>query len=173
MAAPTSFLLSNIAIENALGLIKPESLEQIVQLVPSSRWLQIWLQTPILANINDPGAVVIQVSQLKPIFPEGSVEERQIFLVKCKHPSRDTPLGWDETENARTFDDLSQSLNTGGRLFAAVAIGTKVRFYKFYGTADRQDDRMSQLHRDIIDMDDPSGMVEVERMLSHVKENGW
>ncbi|KAJ5281039.1 hypothetical protein N7478_006411 [Penicillium angulare] len=75
---------------------------------------------------------------------------------------------------AQTFDDLSQRLNASGRLFAAVAIGKKYSSSNLMGEqVRRMAVCMSQLHRDVIDMDDPSGMIDVERILSHVKADGW
>ncbi|KAJ6035862.1 hypothetical protein N7540_000141 [Penicillium herquei] len=59
------------------------------------------------------------------------------------------------------------------RIFVAVAIGKKVRFYRFDGRAENIRDEMYQLHENTIDIDAVNGMVEVENSLGHVKANGW
>ncbi|KAI9045252.1 uncharacterized protein KD926_009666 [Aspergillus affinis] len=121
-----------------------------------------------------PDATVIQVRALVQ-NPRVSTEwaERQILQVKCKRPSRDTPRGWDDTISAQLHDDLSQTLNDSQRLFGAVAIGKKVRFYRFDGRAATPSQEIIQLHQGTFDMDDPNGVAQVESMMDYIKANGW
>ncbi|KAJ5799779.1 uncharacterized protein N7518_001847 [Penicillium psychrosexuale] len=120
-----------------------------------------------------PDAMIIQVKALisNPKSSE-DIMERQILLVECKRPSRDTPLGWDDTITGQFLDDLSQTLNFSERLFGAVAIGKKVKFYQFDGKA-QVGQQLAPLHQGILDMDDPNGCSQVEGMMNHIKANAW
>ncbi|OQD74647.1 hypothetical protein PENDEC_c010G00167 [Penicillium decumbens] len=117
-----------------------------------------------------PYVTVIEVMTIVP-NPENSedFDERQTLLVECKRPSRDTPLEWHE---GQFEDDLTENLNASGRLFGAVAIGKKVRFYQFNGKAPAGQ-KLAQLHRDTIHMSTDSGIIEVERMMNYIKANAW
>ncbi|RAK96807.1 uncharacterized protein BO80DRAFT_365600 [Aspergillus ibericus CBS 121593] len=98
--------------------------------------------------------------------------ERQILLVECKRPSSDTPAGWENTIHGQFLDDLSQTLNASERIYGAVAIGSKVRFYRFDGTAPANQ-QLVQLHQGTIDMCAPNGIGQVESMMNYIKANGW
>lgn len=77
---------------------------------------------------------VIQVVQIPAVTFEW-IEHHPIFLVLCKHPSTDASLDWDDTMPNHFLHHLSQSSNSPGteRLFGALAIGKKVKFYRFDG----------------------------------------
>ncbi|KAJ5724048.1 hypothetical protein N7488_002083 [Penicillium malachiteum] len=89
--------------------------------------------------------------------------------MKCRSAPLDTPPNG--TEEERIFDELLQALNDKGKIFGAVAIGKKVRFYRF-GEADNESG-MSQLHDGTIDIDAPNGMLQVEEILRHIEANSW
>ena len=94
------------------------------------------------------------------------------MLVECKRPSSDTPTGWDNTITGQFLDDLSQTLYASERLYGAVAIGLKVRFFQFDGTAPANQ-QLVQLHQGTFDMGGPNGIAQVEDMMNYIKANGW
>ncbi|PYI01467.1 hypothetical protein BO78DRAFT_401289 [Aspergillus sclerotiicarbonarius CBS 121057] len=169
-------LQNNIGFLNTLQSVTPQILAETVQQV----WQAIvtewfpgrhgykWSFHNTMAD-----ATVIQVIALEqnPLTPNDWVE-RQIFLVECKPPSSDTPTGWDDTIIGQSRNHLSQALNPSGRWYAAVAIGLKVRFYQFDGTVPANQ-QLVQLHQGTFDMSESDGIVQVEDMMSYIKENGW
>ena len=182
MTAPTPSLQGHVGFRNTLQLVQPHSLEDTVQ----SLWQEIvneWFpgrhgykwgyKAPTLANDNMPDITVIQVMIVtaNPSLETGW-EERQILLIECKRPSRDTPLGWGDTINSQFKDDLAQTLNASERLYGAVAIGKKVRFYRFDGRA-APDQELVQLHPGTIDMDIEGSITQVENMMNYIKATGW
>ena len=58
------------------------------------------------------------------------------------------------------------------RLLGAVAIGKKVRFYRFDGKKPYEQ-QIVQLHQGTFDMGTPDGIAQVEDMMSYIKENAW
>lgn len=185
MAASTSyrpFLHGNLGFISALFKIKPHSLEETVQVTwqaiiatwfPVPRGYRCHPKRPCLTNNNMPDAVVIQVIALdpNPINQDEDFAERQILLVECKRPSLDTPQEWDDTVKGQFQDDLSTNLNSSEKDFRAVAIGTKVKFYRFDGQSTSQP--LEPLHQGTIDMATDSGITEVERMMDYIKTNAW
>ncbi|PYH94557.1 hypothetical protein BO71DRAFT_450028 [Aspergillus ellipticus CBS 707.79] len=162
--------------------VKKHSLEETVQVVWQgilSKWFPFrqgykWgIKGSTLSNNNMPDATVIQVCALRP-NPSDSEDwaERQILLIECKRPSKDTPLGWDDTITGQFTDDLSATLNASGRLFGAVAIGTKVRFYQWDGQV-LPDGELCQLHPGTFDLATNDGIQEVENMMNFIKARGW
>lgn len=91
-------------------------------------------------------------------------------MVECKRPSLDTAAGWKNTLNGQVLDDLRECGNPSDRIFSAVAIGKKVRFYRFDGNAQQ---RMLPLHPGTIDMDAPTGLAQIDTMMNHVKQQGF
>ncbi|PYH52450.1 uncharacterized protein BO96DRAFT_484951, partial [Aspergillus niger CBS 101883] len=70
------------------------------------------------------------------------------------------------------LDDLQQTLNHSEKVFGAVAIGTKVKVFRF----DRKapvNRMITLLHRDTLDLIIPSQLIQVENMLDYIKTNGW
>lgn len=163
-------------------MVKPGSLEETVQSLwqtiivewfPARDGYKYGFKAATLANRNQPDISVIQINALVP-NPRNSnhFDERQILLVECKRPSLDTPRSWNDTLAGQLHDDLAQNINSSNRLFGAVAIGKKVKFYQFDGNA-RQDHQVSELHHGTFDMGDPNGVTQVERMMDYIKSNGW
>lgn len=182
MAAYTPSLQLNPSFLNTLQLVKPHSLEETVQVVwqeivtewfPGRHGYKWGFKGSMLANNNMPDVTVIQVRALVQ-NPQASQEwaEHQILLVECKHPSSNTPLGWHNTITGQFEDDLSETLNTSERLFGAVAIGKKVRFYQFNGRAPHNQ-KVVQLHQGTFDMDTANGITQVENMMNYIKANAW
>lgn len=182
MAGYTPSLQHNIGFTNALQLLKPHSLEETVQQV----WQEIVIEwfpgrygykwsfkAPTLANNNMPDVTVIEVTAVVQ-NPRASQDwdERQIMVIECKCPSKDTPMNWEDTVDYQLMDDLSRTLNFSERLFAAVAIGKKVRFYRFDGKEAR-DQKLVQLHQGTFDMSDSNGIAQVEDMMNYIKANAW
>ncbi|KAL3456633.1 hypothetical protein BJX64DRAFT_270331 [Aspergillus heterothallicus] len=182
MATYTPSLQNNIGFINALQLVKPNSLEETVQMVwqlivtewfPGRDGYKYSFKGPSLANGNMPDVTVIEVRavvQNPRHTPHWA--ERQILLVECKRPSRDTPLGWEDTLTAQLEEDMSQTLNDSGRLFGAIAIGTKVRFYRYDGRAD-EGQTTTRLHQGTFDLREPAGISQVENMMNYIKAVGW
>lgn len=123
--------------------VEPESHEEVVQMLwrmivtewfPGRQGYEYEIKAQVLANDNAPGVVIFQILALNP-NPQDSedVMERQILLIECKRPSFDTLSGWYNTITGQFFDDLTESGNTTNRLYGAVAIGKKVRFFRFDG----------------------------------------
>ncbi|KGO35837.1 Cytochrome b5 [Penicillium expansum] len=185
MAASTPSLQKNLVFLYTMMLMKPNSLEAAVQDVwqtiigswfyPSDgyKWS---IKAPILANNNLPDGTVIQVIQVFQI-PAATFEwiEHPIFIVLCKRPSSDTPsLDWDDTMQSEFLHRLSENSNSGGteRLFGALAIGKKVKFYRFDGKT-QPNQRLAQLHQDTIDLEKANGPAQVEGMMNYIKINAW
>ncbi|KAJ5611714.1 hypothetical protein N7528_008819 [Penicillium herquei] len=184
MPTPTLSLISNIAIRSALIHIKPGSREGTVQdlwnIIVADRfpgregYRYLWKRPN--NSFNEPHIILIQLYDRPPTSQTSSdfndsddSDERKIFLMKCKSAPLDTPPN--DTEEERIFDELLQALSDKGKVFGAVAIGKKVRFYRF-GEEDSESG-MSQLHVGTIDLDAPNGMVQVEEILRHIKANSW
>ncbi|KAG2416353.1 hypothetical protein HFD88_007568 [Aspergillus terreus] len=174
-------LQGHIGSINTLELVEPNSLET-VQLVwqeivtewfPGREGYRWSFRGPLPVNDNIPDVTVIQIQAITP-DPLASREwdERQILLSNCKRPSKDTPTIWDDTVNAQFHDDLAQTLNASEKLFGAVAIGKKVRFYRFDGKALIHQ-QLVQLHQGTIDMANLSGVTQVEKMMNYIKANAW
>lgn len=120
-----------------------------------------------------PDATVIQIEEhVSSGVDSEEFAERQILLVECKRPSQDTPLGWNDTIQGQFQDDLQQTLNGSERLFGAVAIGTKLKFYRFDGHAGLGN-YLSPLHQGTLDLSESGDLPEIERMLNYIKANGW
>ncbi|PKY08598.1 hypothetical protein P168DRAFT_19638 [Aspergillus campestris IBT 28561] len=109
---------------------------------------------------------VITVVQVKALCQDPSASndwaERRILSIECKRPSMDTPADWDNTV---------MGLYASDRLFGALAIGKKVRFYRFNGELP-DGEKLVPLHQGTIDIDDPTGITQVEKILDYIKANG-
>lgn len=102
MAQPPS-LHGHLAISSALSAIKPNSHEEVVQMLWQLiviEWFSIregyrfGFKVPVLTNNNKPDVVVIQIAVCIPNpRASGDFIERQIMQVECKRPSLDTAAG--------------------------------------------------------------------------------
>jgi hypothetical protein len=170
MAISTPSLQNSIGFLYTLQSVKPHSLEDAVQSV----WQGIVLEWfPGRHGYKWRFWYTITVIRVRALThsPEDSThwDERQIFVIRCKRPSSDTASGWRDT-TGQLQDDLSEISNHPDPLFGAVAIGKKVRFYRFEGQAP-QNQQMVQLHQGIIDMDTVNGIAQVEDMMDYVSAN--
>lgn len=181
MAAFTPSLQQNIGFRITLQSVKPHSPAETVQAVwqiivsewfPGRQGYRPGFKSPTLVNNNNvSGFTRVQVKALAENPPE-DWDERQILLVECNPPSSNTASSWHDTIIGQFREDLSQNLSESGRLFGALAVGKKVRFYQFDGKAS-PGQTLVQLHQDTLDLEDPSDIVQVENMLSYIKENAW
>lgn len=132
-------LRNNVGFASALNLIKNDSLEETVQFLwntivvewfPSSQGFRLGFKTPSLANNNMPEVVVMEIRAVAHDYEiAGNYPESQILMIECKRPSADTPSQWNTALTGQFRDDLSQTLNRSERLFGALAIGKKVKFF--------------------------------------------
>lgn len=122
MAASTLSLKNNVAFLHTMLLMKPNNPGKSTP----SRLADNCI--PMVQSFQ-----VIQVVQIPAVTFEWI--EHPIFLVLCKHPSTDASLDWDDTMPNHFLHHLSQSSNSPGteRLLGALAIGKKVKFYRFDG----------------------------------------
>ncbi|KAJ5177851.1 Cytochrome b5 [Penicillium coprophilum] len=137
------------------------------------RWA---MKAPNLTNNKTPDSTVIQVIQVIEI-PAVSFEciEHPIFIVVCKHScsDNDTPLDWDETMQVEFIHRISENSNSGTeRMFGAVAIGKKAKFYRFDRKA-QPDQRLAGLHEDVFDLEKVDGSSQVEGTMNYIKTNAW
>lgn len=178
----TPSLRGHIGFHNTLQLVKQHSLEATVRSVweeivtewfPGRHGYKWGFKAPTLANNNMPDVTVIEVRALtQDIVNTEEWSERQIMMIECKRPSSDTPTCWEDTIKAQFREDLSQNLNSSERIYGAVAIGKKVRFFKFDGSPSAIRE-LVQLHQGTIDMDAPGGIEQVECMMNRIKADGW
>ncbi|KAH8425419.1 uncharacterized protein LDX57_003172 [Aspergillus melleus] len=158
-------LQNNIGFLNTLQSVKPHSPEGAVQYV----WQAIvtewspgrdgykWVFKP--ATPGESNLPNVTVYQIKPLQNAKEWDERQILRVECKPPSSEE---WHST--------IATELN-GKRLFGAVAVGKKVRFYQFGRGPSGQ--AVVQLHQDTLDMDDSDDIVQIETWMDYIKMNAW
>ncbi|KAJ9263782.1 hypothetical protein DTO195F2_2699 [Paecilomyces variotii] len=115
-------------------------------------------------------AVVFQVRLRHPqvVHPNSSsdLEERQIFIVECKRPSKDTPAEWEATAGQLSHY-CEQNLTGSTKIFGATAIGTKVKFWRY------SIPNLTELHGGVYDLSDQSGRDNTEQSLLYIRDNGW
>ena len=175
MATYTPSLQRNLGLLNTLQLLKLHNPDETIS--------QLW--QPIVTEwfpLHDGytyrfGVSYIRVIALAPGPSESNESgwlERGVFLVECRRPSSDsgTESNWSDTVNNQFREDLSSTSNDSKRVFGAVAIGKKVRFYRFDGKKPYEQ-QIVQLHQGTFDMGTPDGIAQVEDMMSYIKENAW
>ncbi|KAL4915380.1 hypothetical protein BDW62DRAFT_203689 [Aspergillus aurantiobrunneus] len=155
-----------------LDAIKPDSSEHAVQ----SLWSVITAayfpseENYALNFFGNAGMPTIKVRQKKAVVASPSPwkasdwGERQILQVEYRRPSEDTPANWSSMGTLNGLD----------KLFGAVAIGKRVRFFRFDGTkTPGARDRMVPLHLDPIDLGKPEGQSQLRRWMDDIKRDGW
>ncbi|KAK2760855.1 hypothetical protein FQN54_002095 [Arachnomyces sp. PD_36] len=181
MAAPpaTALVMSNMGIFSCLTAIKPESAESPVSILwtnicatffTTNAGFKIADKEPVGQDEMIPDAIVFQIRMRNPAAgqPQQSwqVQEKQIFIVECKRPSKDTPAEWDSA-----LDQLAQyceaNVNGSQRILGATAIGTKVKFWRYDAP------NMIPLVNGTFDLNEAAGRNEVEAQLIYVRNNGW
>ncbi|PWY71255.1 hypothetical protein BO83DRAFT_417869 [Aspergillus eucalypticola CBS 122712] len=98
----------------------------------------------------------------------GDLAERQIFIVECKRPSKDTPAEWESAKD-QLLHYCEGNVNGTTRVFGATAIGTKVKFWRF------DYPRLTPLSAgdETYDLLDPRGSNQAEQCLNYIRNNGW
>ncbi|RDW67300.1 uncharacterized protein DSM5745_09166 [Aspergillus mulundensis] len=170
----------------ALDAIKPNSIENSVQdlwqciiglYFPYDQSYRHSYKASILANNNMPDVTVIQVLATHPnadFRVAADWAERHILMIECKRPSMDTPTQWDNTIEGQFLDDLLENLNASCKIFGAVAIGKKVKFFRFDGKKPTgHPNQLVPLHQDVIDLSDHYQFPHLAYWLDHIKGNGW
>ena len=182
----------NIGIYSALSAIKPDSTEMPVQILwqvliptafPSQLGFKYGFKSPVLATNHLPDVVVFKIIRTGFVQRQSTdCVEKQIFFVECKAPYLDRPGAWYETGNGQLVDYMMNStnavttVNTGAgprramRAYGAVAIGSKVQFYKFDSQAAR---RLTPLHPRPFEMNNAADRRNIEAQLDNVRANGW
>lgn len=173
----------NLGIASALASIKPTSNDKVVQILWQSiiaTWFPPYegykwgFKSPLLTTSNATDGIAIQIVACV-VNPRLSTDftEYVIMLLECKRPSDDTPSGWDNTVKGQFLDDLEAIGNPKAKCFGAVAIGTKVRFYRFDGRQQTLPQKLVQIHQGDIDLSTDAGRFEVGQMMDTVKAQGW
>lgn len=168
----------NIGFFSALSAIKPNSLEEPVQMLwnvllpsffPGPEGYKIGIKAAVLMDNSAPNVVVFQI-QSTTLSPRssGQLLERQIFMIECKRPSMDTPGEWQSTVNGQLRHYLENNLNRENEMYAATAIGTKVKFYRWHGVATGC---LEELHQEVFDLTDIGHQQCVEQWLWYIKES--
>ncbi|KAK1146028.1 hypothetical protein N8T08_003676 [Aspergillus melleus] len=149
MAAQMPSLQSNIGFLNTLHSVKPHSSEGAAQYA----WQAI--VTEWFPGCNGYKWV------FKPATPgDSNMPNVTILREECKPPS-----------NEEWHSAIATERN-GKRLFGAVAVGKKVRFYQFDGR-EPSGQAVVQLHQDTLDMDDSDDIVQIETWMGYIKMNAW
>ena len=111
--------------------------------------------------------------------------ERHILMLVCKTPSEDSPAaGWQECTNSDrplVKMEIARITSTGtgmdntadGRLYTALAIGTRVKFFRWSGRGAQQQQQFEELHSGILNLRTKDDRVDVEAALAEVGRNGW
>ncbi len=111
---------------------------------------------------------------------------KPILMVVCKSLSNDSPTEWQEctSSNGPLVDSLektesdSMSIDTGAddaadrRLYAALAIGAKVKFFRWSRRGPPQQ-QFEELHSGILDLRTNDGRVDLEAALAEISRKGW
>ncbi|KAJ9249918.1 hypothetical protein DTO207G8_6398 [Paecilomyces variotii] len=142
MAAPPAMTLvtTNIGLFSALSAIKPESTEDPVSILwtnicatffPTQNGFKITNKEAVLQDDTRPDCVVFQIRMQNPQIglprDSGDLHEKQILIVECKRPSKDTPAEWEATAGQLNHY-CEWNVNGSTKIFGATAIGTKVKF---------------------------------------------
>ncbi|KAJ9214794.1 hypothetical protein DTO166G4_3626 [Paecilomyces variotii] len=172
MAAPPAMTLvtTNLGLFSALSAIKPDSTEVPVSILWTNICLTFFPMDSFKISKKETVAVVFQVRLRHPqvVHPNSSsdLEERQIFIVECKRPSKDTPAEWEATAGQLSHY-CEQNLTGSTKIFGATAIGTKVKFWRY------SIPNLTELHGGVYDLSDQSGRDNTEQSLLYIRDNGW
>ena len=115
---------------------------------------------------------------------------RSILKLVCKSLSNDRPTEWQECTNSNgplvdslekietdsmiLGRDTSMNNTADKRLYTALAIGAKVKFFRWSrGGAQQQQQQFKELHSGILDLTTNDGRVDLEATLAEVSRNGW
>ena len=172
---------SNLGFFSSLTAVKPESSEKVVQILwntlsstyfPPQEGYKVAIKAPVPVDNTPPDVAVFEIKSIA-AAPRDSTDliERQIFLVECKPPRRDTPGEWAATVHGQLIPCLEAISNPSDRIFAATAIGTKVKFWKW--DHNSPNDRLQELHQGVLDLLYNHQRAIIEQWMLHIKANGW
>ncbi|MBE3048454.1 hypothetical protein IMZ48_39315 [Candidatus Bathyarchaeota archaeon] len=106
----------------------------------------------------------------KAALDEESIKTRQVLVVSCKSALKDTPAGWTCAEE-QLGQYLEEKMNHCERVYAAVAIGTKVVFFR----RDRSQGgagQMTQIHSGALDFQVPAHRRLIEGHFEEINNHG-
>ncbi|GAA89119.1 unnamed protein product [Aspergillus luchuensis] len=178
---PISIFSRHITLFSALTAIKPDSTISPVSIFwtnaciaffPLSSGFKIAGKEVVWGDDKMPDCVVLQIAMLDPSpEPRGNdtvPSEKLVFVVQCQSSEKNTPPEWKSAEG-QLLDYCVGNIRGTTRTFAATAIGTRVRFWKYDKPA------LTPLLPDdkTYDLLDGSRSCEVEQYLNYIRENGW
>lgn len=174
---------SNISFLSCLWAIKPASAEDVVQTLwtnllatffPPTSPYKIAIKSAVLSDSTMPDGVIFEIRNTGTGNPRDSraLLEKQIFMVECKRPSKDTDSEWAlNGAPAQLMHYMEQTTNVpSNRMYGAVAIGTKVKFYRWDRTASPP---LVLLHQDKIDLSESTHRRTFENMILYVRNYAW
>ncbi|KAL4909675.1 hypothetical protein BDW74DRAFT_42462 [Aspergillus multicolor] len=179
---PSTILQTLPSYLMALDFIRPTSNEEPVQNLwqiitttyfPTIEHYRYGFKAPVLGNSNMPDIVIFQIIPDPNPANVLSSPERQILLVECKGPKEDTVAGWTNTINGQFDDDMSENLNASRKIFGAVAIGKKVKFFSYDFNAAPGTPKRVELHQGAIDLAAAGGFAQTVAQMDAIKLNGW
>ncbi|PYI09437.1 hypothetical protein BO78DRAFT_394921 [Aspergillus sclerotiicarbonarius CBS 121057] len=178
---PVSAFYRHVALFSALSAVKPNSAEAPVSILwtniciaffPLTSGFKLSNKEPVLQDETQPDCVVFQVVMTNPALavPHDSLDlaERQIFIVECKRPSKDTPAEW-ASARVQLAHYCEGNVNGTTRIFGATAVGTKVKFWRYdYPTLTTLVPGV-----DSYDLLDAPARYQAEQCLEYIRDNGW
>ncbi|KAJ9272890.1 hypothetical protein DTO212C5_1151 [Paecilomyces variotii] len=172
MAAPPAMTLvtTNLGLFSALSAIKPDSTEVPVSILWTNICLTFFPMDSFKISKKETVSVVFQVRLRHPqvVYPNSfsDLQEKPIFIVECKRPSKDTPAEWEATAGQLSHY-CEQNLNGSTKIFGATAIGTKVKFWSY------NKPHLTALHQGVYNLLDSAGRDNAEQSLLYIRNNGW
>ncbi|KAL1970015.1 hypothetical protein VTN77DRAFT_6420 [Rasamsonia byssochlamydoides] len=200
-AAPaTAFVTSNLGLVSALLAIEHDSSEVPVSILwtnlcatffPTQSGFRLASKESIISQDGtEPNRIVLQIkmtfSRFSQVHTPSDFEEKQIFIVDCRRPDRDTPPEWrSAARQLQLYCERNVDKNGTKRIFAATAIGIGVKFWKYDASPPSSSEpsdsdkapqpraHLTPLHDRIINLLQASGRDEAEKWLRYVVANGW
>lgn len=178
---PTSVFFRHVTLFSALTAIKPDSTVSPVSILwtnaciaffPLFSGFKVARNEVVWGDGKLPDCVVLQIAMLDPSpEPRGNntvPSEKLVFVMQCRSPQKDTPSEWKLAEG-QLLDYCLGNIRGTTRTFAATAIGTRARFWKYDKPA------LTPLLADdkTYDLLDDSASCEVEQCLNYIRDNGW
>ncbi|RDW93994.1 uncharacterized protein DSM5745_01316 [Aspergillus mulundensis] len=165
----------NLGLYSCLTAIKPTSDEGPVNIFwtticaeyfpPSAGYKTAVMQRVLQDDTMPDFAVFKIVLRAGPRRNTNDLHEKQIFIVECKRPSKDTPAEWTSATD-QLIHYCENNVDGSTRILAATAIGRKVKFWRYdAGT-------LSPLSA-VLDLSWAAGQNETVQMLDYVRTHGW
>ena len=99
--------------------------------------------------------VFFQVRMIR-LTQSNGLEERQILIIECKRPSKNTPAEW-EAGQGQLLHYCENNVEGSKRIFGAVAIRTLVKFWRYNNSS------LSPLSSGQSELLDGSGRDQIEQ----------